>query len=107
MANSFGTDILIQAEDPKKAASFYVDHLGFKLANSADRLRTVDNADLITVKSRHVAQCSSRHRALSAPTYHCDAIVKIPKSTGVLLESQPNLRIYVGVSEHVTKISRK
>src|SRR5262249_25818806 len=29
MANSFGTDILIQAPDPKIAASFYVDQLGF------------------------------------------------------------------------------
>jgi hypothetical protein len=29
MANSFSTDILIQAEDPKSAASFYVEQLGF------------------------------------------------------------------------------
>ena len=29
MANSLGTDVLIQAEDPKSAASFYVEHLGF------------------------------------------------------------------------------
>jgi hypothetical protein len=29
MANSFGTDILIQVEDPEEAASFYVDQLGF------------------------------------------------------------------------------
>jgi hypothetical protein len=35
MANSFGTDILIQAEDPKKAASFYVDYLGFKITEEA------------------------------------------------------------------------
>jgi hypothetical protein len=31
MANSFGTDILIQAPDPKKAASFYVNQLGFEI----------------------------------------------------------------------------
>ena len=31
MANSFGTDILIQAQDPKKAASFYVQQLGFEI----------------------------------------------------------------------------
>ena len=31
MANSFGTDILIQAPDPKKAAAFYVDQLGFSV----------------------------------------------------------------------------
>jgi catechol 2,3-dioxygenase-like lactoylglutathione lyase family enzyme len=31
MANTFGTDILIQAPDPKKAADFYVEHLGFEV----------------------------------------------------------------------------
>jgi len=31
MANSFGTDILIQAPDPKKAAAFYVEQLGFEI----------------------------------------------------------------------------
>jgi hypothetical protein len=31
MPNSFGLDILIQAEDPKSAASFYVEHLGFEI----------------------------------------------------------------------------
>lgn len=31
MANTFGTDILIQAPDPKAAASFYVEHLGFEI----------------------------------------------------------------------------
>jgi len=33
MANSFGTDILIQAQDPKRAASFYVEHLGFEITD--------------------------------------------------------------------------
>ncbi len=31
MANTFGTDILIQAPDPKKAAQFYVEQLGFTI----------------------------------------------------------------------------
>ena len=31
MANSFGTDILIQAPDPMAAASFYVEQLGFEI----------------------------------------------------------------------------
>jgi catechol 2,3-dioxygenase-like lactoylglutathione lyase family enzyme len=31
MANSFGTDILIQAPDPKAAAAFYVEQLGFEI----------------------------------------------------------------------------
>lgn len=31
MANSFGTDILIQADDPETAAAFYVEQLGFTI----------------------------------------------------------------------------
>lgn len=31
MANKFGTDILIQAEDPQAAAKFYVEQLGFTI----------------------------------------------------------------------------
>ena len=31
MANKFGTDILIQAPDPKAAAKFYVEQLGFAI----------------------------------------------------------------------------
>ena len=31
MANRFGTDILIQAPDPKAAAKFYVEQLGFAI----------------------------------------------------------------------------
>jgi len=33
MANTFGTDILIQAEDPEKAAAFYVKQLGFTITD--------------------------------------------------------------------------
>jgi len=31
MANTFGADILIQAPDPKAAAAFYVNQLGFSI----------------------------------------------------------------------------
>jgi predicted enzyme related to lactoylglutathione lyase len=33
MANRFGTDILIQAKDPMKAARFYVKELGFEITD--------------------------------------------------------------------------
>ena len=33
MANSFGTDILIQAPDPQTAARFYVENLGFAITD--------------------------------------------------------------------------
>lgn len=38
MANSFGTDILIQAPDPAAAARFYVEQLGFTLTADAPLL---------------------------------------------------------------------
>jgi len=37
MANSFGTDILIQVPHPKAAAAFYVQHLGFTITGEHDR----------------------------------------------------------------------
>jgi predicted enzyme related to lactoylglutathione lyase len=33
VANTFGSDILIQAPDPKKAAAFYIQHLGFEITD--------------------------------------------------------------------------
>jgi hypothetical protein len=38
MANSFGTDILLQAQDPSIAASFYVEHLGFKISGNSPQM---------------------------------------------------------------------
>jgi hypothetical protein len=46
MANRFGRDILIQALDPKKAAGFYVEHLGFEI--------TDDNPNMIGLHGQHV-----------------------------------------------------
>jgi predicted enzyme related to lactoylglutathione lyase len=33
MGNKFGTDVLIQAQDTKKAAAFYVEQLGFEITD--------------------------------------------------------------------------
>ena len=38
MANSFGKDILLQAEDPRQAAAFYVEQLGFAINEESPRL---------------------------------------------------------------------
>jgi hypothetical protein len=38
MANSFGADILIQAQDPESAASFYVSQLGFAITGEAPNM---------------------------------------------------------------------
>jgi glyoxalase/bleomycin resistance protein/dioxygenase superfamily protein len=46
MANRFGADILIQALDPKKAAFFYVNHLGFEI--------TDNNPKMIGLHGQHI-----------------------------------------------------
>ncbi len=56
MANSFGADILIQAPDPKKAAAFYVDHLGFEI--------TGEEPEMISLHGRHINLFIERGPAL-------------------------------------------
>jgi catechol 2,3-dioxygenase-like lactoylglutathione lyase family enzyme len=46
MANSFGTDILIQSQDPKNAARFYVDHLGFEV--------TEEKPNMVSLCGEHI-----------------------------------------------------
>jgi hypothetical protein len=38
MSNTFGTDILIQAKDPRKAANFYVRQLGFAITGKTENM---------------------------------------------------------------------
>jgi catechol 2,3-dioxygenase-like lactoylglutathione lyase family enzyme len=46
VANKFGTDILIQAPDPKSAAAFYVKQLGFEI--------TDHNPNMIGLHGEHI-----------------------------------------------------
>src|SRR3984957_14590674 len=46
MANRFGSDILIQAQDPMRAALFYVEHLGFE--------STDGNPKMIGLHGKHI-----------------------------------------------------
>jgi hypothetical protein len=46
MANAFGSDILIQAPNPEKAAAFYVDHLGFEI--------TGEEPQMISLHGKHI-----------------------------------------------------
>jgi hypothetical protein len=41
MANQFGTDILIQAPDPKEAALFYVQQLGFEITGETENMMSL------------------------------------------------------------------
>jgi catechol 2,3-dioxygenase-like lactoylglutathione lyase family enzyme len=56
MANKFGTDILIQAADPKKAASFYVRELGFEI--------TGEKPNMISLHGKHINLFIERGPAL-------------------------------------------
>ena len=46
MANRFGSDILIQAQDTQKAARFYVENLGFEI--------TDNNPKMIGLHGKHI-----------------------------------------------------
>ena len=46
MASKFGTDILIQAPDPKVAAEFYVKQLGFKISG--------EDGNMISLHGKHI-----------------------------------------------------
>jgi predicted enzyme related to lactoylglutathione lyase len=56
MANTFGTDILIQARDPKDAALFYVKQLGFEI--------TEENPNMISLHGKHINLFIERGPAL-------------------------------------------
>jgi hypothetical protein len=56
MANSFGTDILLQVEDPKTAAAFYVEQLRFHV--------DAETEELITVRGPHINLYIERGPAL-------------------------------------------
>lgn len=46
MANSFARDILIQAEDPRAAAAFYADLLGFAVTGETERMISVEGTKI-------------------------------------------------------------
>jgi len=56
MANKFGTDILIQAEDPRNAAGFYVQQLGFSI--------TDETPNMISLHGEHINLFIERGPAL-------------------------------------------
>lgn len=61
MANTFGTDILIQAEDPKQAASFYITQLGFEI--------TGDEPNMISLHGPHINMFIERGPSLGGPVF--------------------------------------
>ena len=56
MANNFGADILLQANDPQSAAAFYCGQLGFEITQSTP--------DLISLRGPHLNLFIERGPAL-------------------------------------------
>jgi len=56
MGNLFGSDILIQAPDPKSAAAFYVEQLGFEV--------TGETVEMISLHGMHINLFIERGPAL-------------------------------------------
>ena len=56
MGNKFGSDILIQSEQPEKAAAFYVDQLGFEI--------TGETSNMISLHGPHINLFIERGPAL-------------------------------------------
>jgi len=77
MANTFGTDILIQAKDPVKAANFYVKELGFQITERTPGMISLHGKNInlfiergpalgpvleVTVKSVNVAKANLKKK---------------------------------------------
>ena len=93
MANRFGTDILIQAEDPKQAALFYVKQLGFEI--------TDETPDMISLHGEHISLFIERGPALG-PVLEVtvddveEAKVRLVENGCEIVKDEPNFpRCYV------------
>jgi hypothetical protein len=77
MSNTFGTDILIQAKNPMKAANFYVKELGFAITDKTPNMVSLHGKNInlfiergrplgpvleVTVKSVQKAKASLKKR---------------------------------------------
>ena len=93
MANSFGTDILIQVQDPKNAASFYVKQLGFEI--------TGEEPNMISLHGEHINLFIERGPALG-PVFEVtvvnveEAKLRLVKNGCVIVKDEPDFpRCYV------------
>jgi catechol 2,3-dioxygenase-like lactoylglutathione lyase family enzyme len=93
VANKFGTDILIQAEDPKKAALFYVKQLGFEI--------TEETPNMISLHGEHINLFVERGPALG-PVLEvtvanvAEAKIRLVKNGCAIVKDEPDFpRVYV------------
>src|ERR1700722_13766036 len=94
MANTFGTDILIQAQDPKSAASFYVKQLGFEI--------TDHNPNMIGLHGENINLFIELGPALGGPVLEvtvadvAEAKVRLMKNGWEIVKDEPDFpRCYV------------
>jgi predicted enzyme related to lactoylglutathione lyase len=93
MANTFGTDILIQAEDPMKAANFYVQELGFEITDK--------NPNMIGLHGENINLFIEPGPALG-PVLEVtvksvkEAKASLQKKGGQVIKDEPNFpRVYI------------
>ena len=93
MANSFGTDILIQAPDPNSAAAFYVQNLGFEI--------TGETPNMISLHGQNINFFIERGPALG-PVFEVtvgsveEAKLRLTKSGYEIVKDEPDFpRCYV------------
>jgi hypothetical protein len=93
MANCFGTDILIQAPEPKTAAAFYVEQLGFEITDEVPHM--------ISLHGEHINLFIERGPALG-PVFEVtvrnveEAKVRLVKNGCAIVKDEPDFpRCYV------------
>jgi hypothetical protein len=93
MANSFGTDIIFQAEEPKTAAAFYVEQLGFSI--------TGETPQMVSLHGNHINMFIERGPTLG-PVFEVtvknveDAKLRLVKNGCEIVKDEPDFpRCYV------------
>ena len=93
MANNFGSDILIQSQDPANAASFYVEQLGFTITDKTP--------NMISLHGEHINLFIERGPALG-PVLEVavesveEAKSRLVKNRCEIIKDEPNFpRCYV------------
>src|ERR1700676_457265 len=93
MSNKFGADILIQAQDPKIAAAFYVTQLGFEI--------TDENPKMISLHGERINLFIERGPALG-PVLEvtvdnvAEAKLRLVKNGCEIIKDEPNFpRCYI------------
>ncbi|HEY2071436.1 MAG TPA: VOC family protein [Rhizomicrobium sp.] len=93
MANSFGTDILIQSPDPKEAALFYVNLLGFEITDETPEMVSLCGANINMFIERGPSLCPILE--VMVPNV-AEARAKLTANGALVIKDEPEVpRCYV------------